>query len=129
MDENIGIGWGFPPRFNKVENSVGMVSGMEEIEVSLNILFSTKINERLFHPDFGCNLDEYQFKGSNQTQSTRICRLVRECIETYEKRIKVEKVEVHTRKIEKGILDIEISYSLPSSGNMQQMSYPYTFDI
>ena len=129
MDENIGIGWGFPPRFNKTENSVAMVSDREEIENSLNILFSTKINERLFHPDFGCNLDEYQFEGNSQVQMIRIRKMIRECVETYEPRINVENVELLTGKADEGILEIVLSYSLSSSESVYNMVYPYKFDI
>ena len=50
----LGIGWSFPPTFNKESSDVKMVSDETDIKESLEIYFNTKLGERIMRPSYGC---------------------------------------------------------------------------
>mgnify|MGYP003318870550 CR=1 FL=1 len=57
----LGIGWSFPPTFNKESSDVKMVSDETDIKESLEIYFNTKLGERIMRPSYGCVIHEHIF--------------------------------------------------------------------
>ena len=57
----LGIGWSFPPTFNKERSDVEMTTKEEDIKQSLHIYFNTKLGERIMRQDFGCIIHEHLF--------------------------------------------------------------------
>ena len=51
MDEQeksfLGVGWAFPPTFNKSRADVEMVTESQDIKESLEIYFATRFGERV----------------------------------------------------------------------------------
>ena len=47
----LGIGWSFPPTFNKERSDVEMTTKEEDIKQSLHIYFNTKLGERIMRQD------------------------------------------------------------------------------
>lgn len=123
-DYNLGFGWAFPPHFSK-DGSADMVSNELEIKQSLEILLSTALGERLFRPDFGCELDSFIFGGASSAVVKRIETMVREAIEKYEKRIYLEEVKVITDELLDGKLNINVSYTILSTDTEDNLSYTY----
>ena len=66
MDEQeksfLGVGWGFPPTFNKTRADVEMVSENKDIKESLEIYFATRFGERVMRSDYGCIIHDLAFK-------------------------------------------------------------------
>ncbi|MBR4839992.1 MAG: GPW/gp25 family protein [Paludibacteraceae bacterium] len=127
-EDFIGKGWSFPPHFNKYDRSVDMVSGQEEIEQSLKILFSTNVRERLFHPDFGCDLRKFQFAPNNRVTLLHIQQLVENTVRQYEPRIILNSVDINIDEIMDGKLLINLSYTIRTTNTQYNMVYPYYFE-
>jgi uncharacterized protein len=128
MTENqsfLGIGWGFPPEFDKHTNSVKMLSDEEDIDSSLEILLSTRLGERVMVPDYGCNLDEMVFKPLNLTLKTYIIDLIKTAILYYEPRIDVKTISIDTSSELEGVLLINIDYVIRATNSRKNLVYPF----
>jgi hypothetical protein len=130
MDDKafLGTGWSFPPAFDRKLKSVGMVSGVEDINESLDILLSTSLGERVMQPRYGANLKDYQFEGLNPTMISYLRDLIERAILFYEPRIRVDKVSVSekdTFDLLEGRLIIEIDYTISAVNT--RFNYVYDF--
>ena len=102
-----------------------MVSNELEIRQSLEILFSTTLGERLFRPDFGCELDSFIFGGTGSAVVKRIETMITGAIEKYETRISLSEVRVCTDELLDGKLKIDVSYVILESDTEDSMSFTY----
>ena len=117
MEDNVGRGWGFPIRFNSNTQRVEMTESDEmEIEQSLAVLFSTRQNERLFHNEYGCNLDKFQFLAFDQMMVMRLKKMLKEVITEYEPRIELDDVDVDIRNVVDGVLHVKVDYTISATG-------------
>ena len=57
----IGTGWAFPPRFDADTNKTVMAAGVEDINQSLHILFTTELGERVMQPNYGSAMKRMLF--------------------------------------------------------------------
>lgn len=136
MDDFIGKGWSFPPHFEKnlymredcFSGGVDMVSGRQEIEESLSILFSTQLKERLFHDDYGCSLIDYQFARNDNHTLLAIKGMISHAIREHEPRITLDKVDVDLDNILEGNFVIIVSYTINATNSSYNMVYPYYFE-
>jgi phage baseplate assembly protein W len=90
----LGTGWGFPPAFSNKSSDVGMLSDVDDIQSSLEILLTTRPGERVMRPDYGCNLDELVFEPLTTTFKTYIKDLISTAILYYEPRIEVNSIDL-----------------------------------
>lgn len=122
----LGTGWSFPPEFNKVSNSVELVSGIEDIDQSLNILLSTALGERVMQPKYGCDLTDYVFESLNSSVIGYLKDRVTNAILFYEPRIRVEQIEItssDSMELIEGRFTISIQYFVP--GTNSRFNYVY----
>lgn len=124
----IGKGWGFPPQFNIETNDINMVSDKQEIEESLTILFSTSLNERIFHPTFGCDLKEFQFTSLSHATILKIKNLIEYTVRQFEPRIELNSVDINLDSIYDGKIIINLSYTIKNSFVVENMVYSYYFE-
>ena len=122
----LGSGWSFPPTFDR-RSGLRMTVGIEDIERSLEIIFSTALGERWMNPKFGCALDGLQFEPMNQSLLTYVQSLVETAILYHEPRIDAERVEVVADQLE-GVLMIHVDYSVRTSNSRFNFVYPYYLD-
>lgn len=128
MNENtsfLGTGWSFPPEFNKQLSEVEMSSDEKDIKESLIIILSTRVGERIMHPDFGCNLDELIFAPVNLTLITYVKDLIETAILYFESRIDLDKVNIVTSSDIEGELLIELDYTIRSTNSRRNLVYPF----
>ncbi|WP_313514971.1 GPW/gp25 family protein [Sphingobacterium sp.] len=124
----LGTGWSFPPEFNKVSNSVELVSGIEDIDQSLNILLSTALGERVMQPKYGCDLTDYVFESLNSSVIGYLKDRVTNAILFYEPRIRVEQIEItssDSMELIEGRFTISIQYFVPGSNSRFNYVYDY----
>ena len=124
----LGTGWSFPPEFNKVSNSVELVSGIEDIDQSLNILLSTALGERVMQPKYGCELTDYVFESLNSSVIGYLKDRVTNAILFYEPRIRVEKIEITSSdsiELIEGRFTISIQYFVPGTNSRFNYVYDY----
>src|SRR5690554_3214456 len=96
----LGIGWEFPPAFDK--GGVRMVETAVDIRLSLEILFSTTKGERIFRPEYGCNIRQWTFSTINLSEKTLLKDAIKEAIRNGEPRITLNTLEVDVKNILEG---------------------------
>ncbi len=120
----LGTGWAFPPTFSRQGEDVAMVSGVDDIAQSLEILLTTRLRERLGHDDFGCDLSSYLFEPINNSLITRLRNVVSDALLYHETRIQVEQVEIKDGG-SAGLLLIEVFFKVRSTNSRYNMVYPF----
>lgn len=124
----LGTGWSFPPVFNNETGTVEMVSDVEDIKQSLNILLSTYLGERVMQPKYGCNLNDYLFDGLSSSTIGFIKDRVSNAILFYEPRIKAEKIDVtadDSAELFEGRFTISVEYTIPGTNSRFNYVYDY----
>ena len=123
----LGTGWSFPPTFDFESGQVELVSDLDDIRESLDILLSTSLGERVMQPDYGCNLDDYMFESLNNSLIGLIKHHVENAILFYEPRIIAENVDVtaaDSTDLIEGKFTITVEYTIPETNSR----YNYVFD-
>ncbi|MFT3910807.1 MAG: GPW/gp25 family protein [Ferruginibacter sp.] len=123
----LGTGWAFPPSFD-AEKGVQLVSNIDDINQSLNILLSTSLGERVMQPRYGCNLGDYLFEPLSSTMIGYIKDRVTSAIMFYEPRIMTENVEVTDDgafDLVEGRFTITVEYSIPGTNSRFNYVYDY----
>jgi len=120
----LGTGWTFPPTFSKVEKSVGMVSGLDDIKESLEIILSTQIGERILQPEFGADLSSYVFESMNVMNQVKIKDMIFNAIYMFEPRIKPDDV-VMTDMLREGKIILDIQYTVKATNARHNLVYPF----
>lgn len=121
----LGTGWGFPPAFSNKAAEVAMLSDVEDIQSSLEILLTTRPGERVMRPDYGCNLDELLFEPLTTTFKTYIKDLVLTAILYYEPRIEVNNIELDDTGELEGRIVISIDYTVSATNTRFNFVFPF----
>ncbi len=121
----LGTGWSFPPTFNVQTSAVEMTSDEADIQLSLQILLSTRKGERVMVPDYGCNLDELVFEPITATFKTYIAEMIRTAILYYEARIDLQTVIVDDSNQLSGVILIILNYTVRTTNSRYNYVYPY----
>lgn len=121
----LGKGWSFPPAFSFGGKELSMSSEIEDIQQSLEILFGTRIGERIMQEDFGSSLSDYQFEEISPAVLNRIERMIKEAVLYYEARIKLNAVDFNRDQEQAGILFIHLDFEVPESNSRYNMVYPF----
>ncbi len=121
----LGIGWDFPPAFNKETAATVMISEEKDINSSLHILLSTKLGERVMLPKYGCNLEDLLFETLNLTVKTYVVELIRNAILYHEPRIEVDKIDISQSNELEGELLILIDYKIRATNSRRNYVYPF----
>ena len=131
------IGWSFPPHFDYPDRldegfasgRVTMTTGEAEINGSLSVLFSTRLGERLFRPDFGANLMDYQFKPMDSGVVDRMSRMIQDAVHKYEQRIIVKGVDVGGSDVAEGRIRVVLYYGLRDDDSGEDTTYSFTYEF
>ncbi len=123
-DPFIGRGWAFPPAFERASAAARMAEGIEDIEQSLRILFTTSFGERIMRPEYGASLQEQAFEVMNTSRLTWIETLVKNAILLHEARIDADAVQIEADP-DQGRLLIVIGYRVRGSNSRFNFVYPW----
>lgn len=121
----LGTGWGFPPQFSNAGSQVALLSDVEDIQSSLEILLSTRQGERVMRPDYGCNLDELVFESLTTTFETYIKDLIATAILYHEPRIDVNSITLDDSGELEGRILITVDYTVRSTNSRYNFVYPF----
>ncbi|WP_109302614.1 GPW/gp25 family protein [Aquimarina sp. AU474] len=121
----LGVGWSFPPEFNKQAAAVKMISDEEDIKSSLEILLSTRLGERVMVPQYGCNLDELLFENLNRTLVTYVIELIKTAILYHEPRIDVDRIDISESDVLQGELFIKVEYTVRATNSRNNVVFPF----
>jgi hypothetical protein len=120
----LGRGWSFPPIFDKNAGDVRLVSDIEDIQQSLQILFTTIPNERFLQPNYGCDMTPMVFEPIDLSNLTYMKMLINNAILYFEPRIKPEKLELNP-DLTNGIVLIDLTYFVMQTNTRYNMVFPY----
>jgi phage baseplate assembly protein W len=90
----LGTGWGFPPTFGAGGGAVEMVSGVDDIRQSLEILLATRLGERVMQEEFGCDLTSVLFEEIDQGLINALTGLITDAIFDHEPRITLDRLDI-----------------------------------
>ena len=121
----LGTGWSFPPAFTRDGGDVLMVSGVEDIHQSLQILLSTQMGERIMQDDFGCDMNAVLFEEMDQGLVNTLTTQISDAILNYEPRITLDNLDISEHESEQGLLLISIEYTVRSTNTRYNMVYPF----
>ncbi|MCA9657107.1 MAG: GPW/gp25 family protein [Myxococcales bacterium] len=121
----LGRGWSFPPRFFGAGAEVAMVSGVEDIHESLEIILTTYTGERVMRPKFGCALDRLLFEELDQSLANQITATITDAILYHEPRIVLDRVSVDDSTGTEGLLQIRLAYTVRSTNSRYNMVFPF----
>ena len=122
--EYIGTGWGFPPEFSKSKGGIRMTEGIEDIQKSLEILFTTARGERVMRPDYGADLSQYLFEPLDTTMRTYVRELIRDAILFHEPRIRLIDLSLESIN-EEGHLQMDLTYEVKGSNSRFNFVFPH----
>ncbi len=122
--EFIGRGWGFPPTFRKETCGVDMLTGKDDIQNSIEILFSTGIGERIMQPDYGADMERLLFEPMNITLLTFMADRIEQAILFFEPRINLNNVRLSPVQ-EEGLIQIFIDYTIKGTNSRDNFVYPF----
>ena len=121
----LGVGWSFPPSFNKESSDIKMVSDETDIKQSLEIYFNTKLGERIMRPEYGCVIHEHIFDKIDESILNILSFELTQNIGQIEPRIIIEKIQIKQSNLESGELQISIEYKIISSNVRDNIVFPF----
>ena len=121
----LGKGWSFPISFTRGGQDIIMVSAEVGIEQSLEILLTTEVSERLMHPYFGCELNQFIYEEITQGLIGSIKNVITNAIVFHEPRIDLIKIEITQDKINRDLLLINITYLVRATNTRSNKVYPF----
>lgn len=128
MEDDVIVGWKFPPSFNLFGGNVEVVNGNQSIQESLFTLLTTVPGERNMELEYGCDVNSLAFGVLDQNTKTFMTNNIKDSITKWEKRIRVDKVELSQENGDIGKIDIKISYTVLQNDNKGEFVYNYSAD-
>jgi phage baseplate assembly protein W len=120
----LGTGWSFPPSFRRGGAEVAMVSDIDDVHQSIQILLATSQGERPMQESFGASLDSALFEEINPSLINRVTSLVYDAILAHEPRVDLRAVDVAAAD-EVGMLQIRIDYGIRGTNSRYNMVFPF----
>ncbi len=121
----LGTGWSFPPTFTRIDNSVVMVSGENDIRESLRILFETEPGSRIMVPGYGCDLWPKVFRNATTTFKSELKDYIQTAITNWETRINVDDIVIDDTSEPDGVLLITVYYVIRHTNTRGNLVYPF----
>ena len=121
----LGTGWSFPPKFDDEMDTLKMSSDEEDIRESLYILMSTQPGERPTNPEYGCDLNQFNFKPINVTTEYLLRQAIKYAVRWYEPRVKLEEVVIDTSNEIEGVIYLTLYYKIIKSNIRTNIVYPF----
>jgi phage baseplate assembly protein W len=121
----LGTGWSFPPTFGVGGGAVEMVSGMDDIHQSLEILLATRLGERVMQDEYGCDLTAVLFEEIDQGLINSLTSLISDAILYHEPRIELDRLDISEDQATEGLLLISLDYTVRSTNSRFNLVYPF----
>ena len=121
----LGIGWKFPPTFDKETTTIQMVSDDQDIKESLHILLSTRPGERTMLPDYGCDMNFLVFEAIDSTVLNKARKNIEKAILFFEPRITIGEIDFNTEQFDQGVLLVNLTFTIKKTNTRSNMVYPF----
>ncbi|NII27608.1 hypothetical protein HB364_21175 [Pseudoflavitalea sp. X16] len=124
-NEIIGTGWAFPPHFDPDSNTTAMADGVEDINQSLYILFTTELGERVMQPNYGSALKSMLFESINEHFKTYMRMVLVRSIALYEARIRPLNIDFVADETLEGRYLMLLDYIVVSTRKRNNFIFPF----
>ena len=101
-----------------------MVSDVDDVHQSIQILLATSQGERPMQESFGANLDSALFEEINPSLINRVTSLIYDAILAGEPRVDLHAVDVTAADVA-GALQIRIDYAIRGTNSRFNMVFPF----
>ena len=117
----LGRSFSFPPRVG-ADGRFVWSEGETNIRESIAVILKTDPGERLGLPEFGAGLGRFLFEPNNAATHTRIQDAIATALARWERRVKVESVDVVAQAAEAESALATITYSLVATEARERIS-------
>lgn len=124
-DKIIGRGWAFPPQFKAETNETVMAEGVEDINQSLFILFTTEIGERVMQPNYGSAMKSMIFESINEHFKSYMRLVLTRSIALYEARIKPISIDFFEDEALDGRYLMHLDYFVLATKQKNSFVFPF----
>lgn len=121
----MGRGFSFPFRVDPATNRIAMSSAEQDVEEAIRIILRTNLGERVMLPEFGTSAGDFLFSDDRAERVAALEESVREALNQWEPRITDIEVTADRDGSSKGVLAINIQYTLRITNNQFNMVYPF----
>ncbi len=128
-EDIIGTGWSFPPTFRVNDNTTSMVNGVEDINQSLYILFTTEIGERVMQPNFGTALRSMIFESVNEHFKSYMRMVLVRSITLYEARIRPLSIDFYDDETLEGRYIMKLEYVVSATRQRNNFVFPFYLNV
>jgi len=122
LQGNIAIGVSLP--FNGPVAFNSTYSTADQIKSNLINLLLTSKGERLYNPDFGCDLKSVLFEGIDDTTLNTARNYIYTNVSTYIPEITITKINIVTEE-DYNKISITVQYTLNLSGNADEITIEF----
>lgn len=105
---------------NAVSKDIARKVDVGAVKQGMKNIIYTSIGERLFNPGFGSQLREMLFEPVDASSASVINNLITQCLENYEKRIAVSRVDVKANELEDGY-NVTVIFSILGIADKQRL--------
>jgi hypothetical protein len=125
LNELTGIGWEFPPKFDKIGSTPLMISGEGGVANSIYVILHTKLGERIMRTEFGSTLHELLFESLTANMKTFMSSSLKKALAINEPRIQVQEILLEQNDLALGRVDIRISYTFIETNQLNNLVLPF----
>lgn len=116
-----GKSLGFPPRVG-ANGQMVWSEGELNVRESIAVILQTQPGERLMMPDFGCGLERFLFEPNSIATLRLIQEEVKRAIVRWERRVRLDDVQVATNPLDARAVDITLYYTLVATQKQERLS-------
>lgn len=120
----IGAGWAYPLAITPT-GGFALASGADKLTQSIQLILSTYPGERPVHPEFGCRLRDYVFRGATLDNATALSYEVERALTRWEPRVDIDMVNVYPVQSTEGLLHIDITYVVKATNDKRNLVFPF----
>jgi phage baseplate assembly protein W len=96
--------------------------GELNVRESIGLILQTQPGERVMMPDFGCGLEQFLFEPNNIATLRLIQEEVKRAIVRWERRVRLDDVQVATNPADARAVDITLYYTLVATRKQERLS-------
>lgn len=123
--DTLGKGWAFPFRFDAGTGGVARASGLELVKMSIRQIVLVRVGSRVVLRAFGSPLRDMVFSPIQPDLEMLLGHFVREALERWERRVRVDSVDVDVTHRDEGKVDISVKFTLLSTQQEGNLVVPF----
>lgn len=93
----------------------------EAVKQSMRAIMNTLPGERVYRPEFGCDLQQFLFQPIDRFTADAIGNKILSTFERFEPRVEIDEVSVNANH-EQQIYEINVHYTLRSTGEVDRLN-------